>query len=298
MLLRPYHGQSFQKRDEVEQHATDTSQPATTPVSGKAWFGDPLFTVGFLLWVLTMIVALVPILPADVRSTFSDLWADFVTLPFTVGLAAWNFRRSESSAERRFWGLLATGFAMWIIVRILYVSWPDDLLVMELDIATDVLYGAFYLMIALALEMRPHREPRLRTSVRSNEDGVSILTTVTFFAATVAYFVIVPAQGSPETHSWWAFSFGLYVVLDLYLVGRMLAISHRVRGPWSNVYRWLTITFVMWAITDAAEAGLYAEVLPWVEPGDAPEVIWYIPTMIAVVAIRSRWWPARKQAER
>jgi hypothetical protein len=257
--------------------------------SGNAWFRDPWFSVGFFLWIVTVVMTALPILSPEVRSRFSDLWADFTTLPFTILIAAWLVRRSESSNERKFWLFFLVALSAWLGVRVMYLAVPSDWGIHH-DVATDVMYGTFYLMLALALEMRPHTRPSHAASVRPRDEGIPILTTIIFFAATVVYFIVLPSREQPEAYRFWGYSFGLYVVLDLYLCGRLLSISHRGRDRWSNVYRWLMITFVLWAMTDAVEGALYAGFVPWIEPGSLIEVVWYLPSLTLIIALRSRWW--------
>lgn len=279
----------------MEQSTVPESWPTATPTQRGTWFRDPWFSVGFLLWSGAVTLALTPILPAEVRSDFADLWSELVTLPFTVGIAAWNVWKAESSKEKKFWWLFVGALSAWMAVRILYVAGPEEWGIGH-DVLTDILYGVFYLMLALALEMQPHTGPAHGAWVHPRKQGVPIFTTIIFFAATVLYFVILPARERPEAYSLWGFSFGLYVVLDLYLCGRLLSLSHPGRDGWSNVYRWLIITFVLWALTDAAEGALYAEIIPWIEPGSLWELAWFVPSLTLLIALRSRWWPKLRPA--
>ena len=260
----------------------------------RAWFGDPLFSVGFGLWLVTLILVLAPFIPSEFRYEFSDLWADFTTLPFLLLLALLNARRAPGRTETRFWSLFVAALGTWLVVRVMYVAWPAESWGLAEDVATDVLYGFFYLMLALALETKPHGVPEEHGDsavLRRSGDEVPILTTVIFFAATVTYFVVLPARQNPEGYRYWLFSFGLYVVLDLYLFGRVLALGHHVRGIWGNVYKWLAALFILWALTDSAEGLLYAEMLPWIEPGTLYDIIWYMPGLAFLIALRTRWWP-------
>jgi hypothetical protein len=276
----------------MEQTTEPTSTSGAPLEPGRSWFRDRWFSVGFQVWVVTIVLALLPILPAAKRSVFSDLWGDFATLPFTIVLAAWNVRQAESRREGKFWGFFALALCAWLLVRVMYVAWPDESWGVVEDVVTDATYGLFYLLVALALEMKPHTRPTNTPRLRAEPEGIPVLTTIMFFVATVVYFIVLPARQQPEEYRFWMFSFGLYVVLDLYLCGRLLSLSHRVRDQWSNVYRWLRITFVLWAITDAAEGALYADLLPWIEPGSPLEFVWYLPSLTLIIALRSRWWSA------
>jgi len=223
--------------------------------------------MGFGLWVLTLIVALAPFVPQDFRSLFSDLWADFVFLPYLLVLALLNARRAATTAETRFWSLFGAALTTWLVVRVMFVAWPVGSWGVAEDVATDVLYGVFYLLLALALEMKPHGGPAHSPVLARSGDRVPIATTLIFFAAAVTYFVILPARQDPESYRYWLFSFGLYVALDLYLFGRVLALGSHRGGRWGRVYTWLAALFIMWALTDAAEGLVYADMLPWIEPG-------------------------------
>jgi len=275
----------------VEEHPLQEagSADADSP-SDAAWFRDPLFSMGFGLWVLTLIVALAPFVPQDFRSLFSDLWADFVFLPYLLVLALLNARRAATTAETRFWSLFGAALTTWLVVRVMFVAWPVGSWGVAEDVATDVLYGVFYLLLALALEMKPHGGPAHSPVLARSGDRVPIATTLIFFAAAVTYFVILPARQDPESYRYWLFSFGLYVALDLYLFGRVLALGSHRGGRWGRVYTWLAALFIMWALTDAAEGLVYADMLPWIEPGSMYEIAWYVPGLAFLVALRTRWW--------
>jgi hypothetical protein len=279
-------------------------QPPSDPTrgAGGTWFSDSWFVVGFSLWFASVLITLAPVLSFENRSAFSDLWADFVTLPFTIGLAALNARRTPSPRERKFWWFFVAALSCWLAVRVIYVIAPAEEWLVGQDVLTDSLYGVFYLMLALALEMKPHsdtlrREP-IRRSIRRRDDRIPVSTIVVFFVATLVYFIIIPARQDPDTYRYWIYSFALYVVLDLYLCGRLFSILHGVSGDWSRVYRWLLATFVMWTITDAAEGGLYADVLPWIEPGTLFDFVWFVPSLVIIIALRSRWWGGPEVASR
>jgi len=103
----------------------------------------------------------------------------------------------------------------------------------------------------------------------------------------LAYLVLIPAAF--DLGSFWVDipSFTFYVVLDAYLVVRLLdAISQSADRRWRTVYGWLLLTCVAWLILDTTEALSWAEVLPWIEAGTPLDLPWMIPLVTLVLAGR------------
>ena len=103
----------------------------------------------------------------------------------------------------------------------------------------------------------------------------------------LAYFVLIPATLAPD--SYWAGvpSFTFYVVLDAYLVVRLLdAISESADRRWRAVYGWFLATCIAWLVLDTTEALLWAEVLPWINAGTPWDLPWMFPLVTLVLVGR------------
>jgi len=90
--------------------------------------------------------------------------------------------------ERRFWDLLALAWVCWLLVEGLFffdLSMPF----LSASLTTDALYILYYLIFAVALEIKPHDEVKdsLRLTLRHLE---SLAGLVAFFGVLI-YFAIV-----------------------------------------------------------------------------------------------------------
>ena len=112
---------------------------------------------------------------------------------------------------------------------------------------------------------------------------------VVFAFGLLIYFAIIPGAMNPEVYDTWIPSLLLYVVLDVYVVMRLVYLRRASSGShWETVYTWLLATAVLWMVTDSYEALSYIGVVPFVWSGTVLDLVWFSPFFTVVVAARSR----------
>lgn len=255
-----------------------------------------MLQAGLAVWVVSILPSLAPVLPPDLEYGYADQYSDVAVLLLAVALAVWTALRTKLPRERRFWLHIAGAVLAWLGVRGLYVLVPYESWGTGADLASDLLYLTGYLLLAMALEDRPDRSPArgLRTRLRWTER----VGTLVFAFGLLAYFVVIPSVFTPDAYASWVPSLLLYAVLDAYLMVRCASILARpVGGAWRWPYRWLAVSFGLWLLGDAVEGLMYLEVLPWVDPGTPADLLWHLPALTLLVAIRSVDWPPPERDE-
>jgi len=243
---------------------------------------DPVAWVTGVLAILLALPLVAPLWPAIDLALYAEL---ATTTPFLLLAGALYLRRLREAdgEERRFWALLAAAVGCWLAQQaLLAATWTSPLAHWS-SVVQDVLYAATYLFVVLALDVQVH--------VGKTADDRGLLTalrragTVVFVFGLLVYFVFLPSVLAPATY-WTVFpSLAFYLVLDGYLVLRLvhvltrpLARRHRL------VYSALLATASLWLALDSIETLLWAEWLPWVVPGGPWDLPWMLPPM-ALVAV-------------
>lgn len=236
---------------------------------------------------MTIVLAaplVLPILPPDRRATYSETCTALPFLLLTLGTFWW--RLSESTGrERRFWAWLSAGVGCWLVQQVVLIGIYLLPPTVANSLLEEVFYVGLYLFLVLALDVRPHLSP-------GTESGGALGTlrrtgAAVFVIGALAYFVLIPATLDPE--SYWAGvpSFTFYVVLDGYLVLRLVgARSASVERRWRSVYGWLLVTCAAWLVLDTIEALMWTEVLPWIGPGTPWDLPWMVPLITLVLTGR------------
>jgi len=241
-----------------------------------------LLTVG-LTAVLSVPLAL-PILPHGLRVTYSETCT---VLPL-LALALFVFRRRLAEAvgqERRFWIWMIAAVSSWICQQLVLIGTYWRPVTVTVELVDDLLYVGLYLFLVLALDSRPHLG-----SVSGDEGTLSSLRrvgNVVFVFGVLTYCVLIPTALDPDSYWVGIPSFTLYVVLDAYLVVRLLdGISESPSRRWRTIYTWLLATSAAWLILDTTEALMWTEVLPWIDPGAPWDLPWMTPLVTLVLAGR------------
>lgn len=251
---------------------------------GSLW-RDP---VGRATVVMALVLGLplaLPILPPELRATYSDTCT---TVPFLLlGLGTFRWRLAGADdVERRFWNLMTAAVACWLGQQILFIAiyrLPGSVATGLLE---DLFYVGLYVFLVLALDVRPHLH--LEPGDRGALAALRRAGTVVFVFGLLAYLVLVNAAIDPD--GYWAGtpSFTLYVVLDVYLVLRIAgAIANSVDRRWRSIYGWLLATCSAWLVLDTVEALMWTEVLPWVGPGSPWDLPWMVPLMTLIMTGRA-----------
>ena len=261
----------------------------TSPIPGTPTspVRDPVVLLGFLVWVISLLPSLAPVLSPGLTLTWADQYSDAPVLTLVLLAAGAQVKRSHRQRERVFWRLVVGGVLGWLSVRALYVLVPFEQWGTGLDLASDLFYLAGYLAVALALERRPDQAP-----ARGPDEGmerVESLGTLIFSFGLLTYFILIPSVFNPQVYASWVSSLLLYAVLDLYLLVRVLTILRdHPQGGWRGAYRWLALTFAAWLVGDLTEGLMYLETIPFVFPGTPLDLLWHLPGLFLLLAIRQR----------
>ncbi len=253
----------------------------------KALLSDPIVRVDVALWTLVAVLLVVPVLPAPWMTFFSEHVLD---TPFQalVIVAVW-FRLGtvEDEAERRFWTLIGLSAVTTLAVSASYaVLNPLGRWTIGWNIFADVGYLAGYILMLLAIEVRPHG--RAAGSLGGRERQLRTFGIVAFTCFLLTYFIIVPAASSQDGYETTAPSFYLFLCLDLIIVIRLLANrgdAWSVRWTW--VYSWLTVAVVIALIGDVLEFSTYHSSLV-LQPATMLDLLWFTPPALIVVGVRAR----------
>ncbi len=145
-----------------------------------------------------------------------------------------------------------------------------------------MLYFAFYASVVMALECRPHVRPERLRRVLLAFDRVGALA---FLFGLLLYLTVLPALVAWE--SYWTSSLVLFVILDAFLVLRLLNSRHVTSDPeWRATYGWLLVGSAIWLLTDSIEVLGWADLIPNVESGTPLDIVWILSFPAMVVAGR------------
>lgn len=248
---------------------------------------DPFLWAGLAMWVASLLPSFLPVLSPEWTFTWADQYSDAPSLALVLLAAALQVGRASKQRERVFWRLVVGCLLGWLAVRGLYLLVPYDYWGTGLDLASDILYLGGYLCLALALERRPDRNPS--NGAQSKVKRVESLGTLIFAFGLLTYFVLVPSIFNPEVYASWVSSLLLYAVLDAFLLVRTLTLLRGGLEPgWQPAMRWIAVTFAFWFIGDLLEGLMYLEAIRWVDPGTPLDLIWHVPALTLLIAVRTR----------
>jgi diguanylate cyclase (GGDEF)-like protein len=111
---------------------------------------------------------------------------------------------------------------------------------------------------------------------------------VLFVGGLFTYFVLLPRTVGITEYMTWIPSYSFYVVLDLYLIGRLAYCAFHARtSRWRVTYVLITLA---WSIVLAADSIDFVWLMNWL-PEDFPgaaDIFWYLPMVLIVAASRIR----------
>ncbi len=220
---------------------------------------------------------------------YLEIGADLALVLLTIVALLAGLGKLPTREERRFWTVLAYGFAAWAAVLALYLSIPDSWWSTGFNLAVDSLYLIFYLFLLAAVDRRP--DLRLERRILSIGGRYRLPGAMIFSVGVFLYFVVVPAVLSPELYQSLSPSMVLFLALDLYLMIRLLILSRVARtARWRRCF-FLTAT-VAWffLIADMAELLVILELLPG-EPGVLSEALLLVPSIGVIATVRLRALP-------
>ena len=264
----------------------ETGSPSDTPGSILRLLLDPW--VGSVA-VLTVVFLAVPDfgwLTADTRSNVIDYYSTMVLLLVAIGAVLQGVRRLESERERYFWRLLGLSLSAWLAGETLAFLFLDTENATA-GIGVDALYLVLYLGLVLALDIQPHSahgDLRIRP-LRVLASGGRIL----FVSGLFAYFVLLPRTLGVDEYLTWIPSFSFYVILDIYIIGRLMHATSQARTPhWRVINVLLTIAWTFVLTTDFIDFAWITSHLPESFPQSA-DICWFAPMILIVVASRMRY---------
>ncbi len=239
------------------------------------------------MWLLSLLPSLRGVEFEDVGFTWADQYSDVPTMALVLVAMSLLASHAQERAEGRFWRLMSGCVLAWLGVRVLYFFVPFDAQGIGFDLVTDVLYLVGYFLIALGLETPPDRAPE--GGSRGRERRVESLGTLVFGFGLLTYFVVVPAVFDPDIYASWVSSMLLYAVLDVYLLTRAVTLLRGGLAPgWRAPMGWLAVTLGLWLVGDLTEGLMYLETIPFVDPGTPWDVLWALPSLTLLIAVRSR----------
>jgi len=261
-----------------------TKARGTKRSTGQGILADPYLVAAIVLIVLVSIPLAAPGLDSVFWINHYPFYFDAPLLLLTC-VALWSARRTASGKRSRaFWGYLATGFAFWLLVRVIDPVFPQT--PPAATLTADLLYLGFYLCLILGFQLRPHR-----ASQDTGDDLIRQLesTGATLFVfGLLVYFVIIPATYNPGALLTNIPSATLFVALNLYLFLRVFALRHSWRhGLWRQCYNCLvaaTTGFVLLDSLDLASRinGKYDAPIQ----GTLVEALWLVPLVGFIAAAR------------
>jgi len=224
-------------------------------------------------------------LTSNARSVITDYFSTMVLLFVAIGAVLSGVGNLESERERYFWRLLGLSLSAWLAGEILSYLYLDNVNA-SAGIGVDSLYLILYLGLVLALDLQPE-----------SADGTVRIRPLRFLASAgrvlfvgglFAYFVLLPRTLGVTEYLTWVPSFSFYVILDLYLVGRLVHSAFHARTPrWRWIYGLLSIGWAFVLATDSIDFAWITSYLPETLPKLA-DVCWFIPMILIVVASRAR----------
>jgi signal transduction histidine kinase/CheY-like chemotaxis protein len=256
-----------------------------------ALFKDWIVRVSVLLWVLLVAAYILPGVPKDVLKSIGEHYLSMIFLPPVVVAAWFGVGTLPDSIERRFWVILGTAFACWLVVAIPLAFVPADAWSMSFDVLADGGYLLYYILFILAIELRPHEQHTGSIGEKERHLRTTGLTLLGFF--TLIYFALVPAAYSEDAYNSAMPSFYMYILLDLVILGRLLWMRRETWSVrWSTMYAWLAAGAFAVTIGDVIEAVSYLDdSSQLLDPGRLIDHLWTLPSVLFVLAIRARHVP-------
>jgi len=244
---------------------------------------DPWIATAVLVSVVFLAIPGLHRLPAATRSDITDYYSTIVLLAVAIGAVFQGTRRFESSRERYFWRLIGLSLSGWLAgetTAFLFLHAENA----SAGTAVDALYLCFYLGFVLALDIQPQTADD-HVRIRPLRVLASAGRTL-FVSGLFAYFVLLPRTLGIDEYLTWIPSFSLYVILDLYLVVRLIEEAWLSRAPrWRLIYSLLAAAAGFVLITDSMDFAWITRLLPEILP-PASDILWYAPMILIVAANR------------
>jgi len=276
---------SAQKTGAHHGAAVDSRTSFATRRTARLLILDPWAVTITALAAVFMAVPGLQWLASNTRSLVTDYFSTMILISVTIGAVLHGVRNLESERERYFWRLLGLSLSAWLageMMSFLYLHSENA----SAGTGVDALYLILYLGLVLALDLQPGSadgRPRVRP-LRFLASAGRVL----FVGGLFAYFVLLPRTLGVTEYLTWIPSYSLYVILDLYLVGRLVfSAFHAHTRRWRLIYGLLTIAWAFVLATDSIGFAWITSYLPESLP-QAADVCWFMPLILIVAASRIR----------
>lgn len=207
----------------------------------------PLLSAAALLSLVALYA--VPLLDGPGRSAWAQM--GLFGLVLTSIVVRWR-RAHGKREERRFWALIGTAFALWLVAELQLASDALRASGYPVDLVADVFFVSSYFAIAAASQMRPdYRQGWSRTSLtlRFSLVGAALLC-----GGALAYFVLVAAQHPFDAYASLTPSYVMFVCLDLLILGRFLFLTRVSSSPaWRAAYGMFALAGACWVAGDVMD---------------------------------------------
>jgi len=184
--------------------------------------------IALALGLLSVAPSFIPILSPEALFRWADQYSDVP--PLVAALVLFLLAsKAPGSRERIFWWLLAGSIVAILANRVLIWIIPREMWGTSLDLIHDNFYLACYVLVALALELRPDRNPA--KGYQSNLQRIELAGTLVFLFGLLAYFIVIPSVFNPDAYASWVPSLLLYAVLDIFVVARIFTLLYSRPRP-------------------------------------------------------------------
>jgi signal transduction histidine kinase/CheY-like chemotaxis protein len=233
--------------------------------------------------------------PADGLRAFVDP----ALLGTTVLALLWG-RARLVVAERRFWDLLALAWACWLLVELLYffeVSVPF----FSASFVTDALYILYYLIFALAVDLRPHLDPErtltaLGRRIESSAGLAAVFGLLIYFALVVFPEPLGLSLSFVSRERGFTQFLLVRLSLGLLILARLIYAASAAHGRWFRLYVLLAAGMFCYGLRDATSLLQYEGVVSVASLGFVYQVFLYLPGFVILVAARYRHLPTAEEA--
>ncbi|MFQ5551177.1 MAG: hypothetical protein ACE5FJ_08075, partial [Gemmatimonadales bacterium] len=258
--------------------------PARELSLGGILVKDRVFWFGVVVFTSMAMPMLFPLLEGDALWKWRNLYADVPLYAVALLAILTGLKKMQAPREKRFWGFVAFAFGAVLVDEIIIATVPLSIWNNGWELATQTIYLAYYLGLALSLEaLRWNADEGGGQTLRwFRTVGVGIL-----LVALLVYAEILPNTLQGNDYVTWGPALLIYVGLDVILFSgfvqaRMSTTDHR----WKRILGGMALVTGSFAIVDLGEAALYVEPLVSNEPAPIWDLFWFAPVAIMVVVAR------------
>ena len=235
-----------------------TVHPLPTQPEFRTWntlLHDRVWLGLFGLQALVALPFLAPsLLPGSWQDNYHVYLGDLALGATTLTACAITIWRSKAHTEARvFWRIVTATALIWFVADSLLFACPVFTTTVTGNSLMDCIYCGAYLLLILAAEIQPHRDPGW---TRQNAPlAVRTLGSVVFVSGLCAYFVVVPyMHGDTAQDDDWRRSFLLFLLLDAFLLIRFLWLAYdSTNRRWRKLYGGFALLMAAILIADAVE---------------------------------------------